>query len=45
MKCPECGSEMEATAPISAMGERMNTRGIDDQECINPRCKYFGIKR
>ena len=45
MKCPECGEEMESEAPMSKMGERMSGRGVDDNTCMNPRCKYFGVKR
>jgi hypothetical protein len=45
MKCPECGSEMGETPPRSAMGECMAEKGIDYVQCINPRCRFFGIKR
>jgi transcription elongation factor Elf1 len=45
MKCSECGSEMEAEAPLSAMGVRMYGRGVDDYVCQNPRCSRFGRKQ
>lgn len=44
-KCPYCGQEMEAEAPLSAMGERMYGRGVDTYTCTNPRCPRFGHKQ
>lgn len=43
--CPGCGQEMDAEPPLSAMGERMHGRGVDDQICMNPRCRRFGRRR
>jgi len=41
--CPECGNEMkEELPPMSAMGERMWGRGLEEYYCDNPRCSRFG---
>lgn len=41
--CPECGSEMKNGGPhLSAMGEPMYGRGLDEYYCDNPICPRFG---
>lgn len=40
--CYKCGQEMEKDLPpLSAMGERMYGRGLEDEKCMNPRCEMF----
>lgn len=41
--CPVCGEELEEDLPpLSAMGERMWGRGLEDKYCPNPKCPRFG---
>ena len=41
--CPGCGSEMKNRGPpMSAMGEMMWGRELEEYYCDNPRCSRFG---
>jgi hypothetical protein len=41
--CSECGNEMNnGGSPMSAMGESMYRRCLDEYYCDNPICPRFG---